>query len=65
VTSTANDTSEFATGVGLASPYQVTNTTDIVPGSDVGSLRQVILNADTTRPQPARTSLSISLQAHS
>jgi len=49
-TSTANDTSAFATSVGLASPFQVTNTTDQVPGSEVGSLRQVILDANDSPP---------------
>jgi len=41
-TSPADNTSEFATGVIVASAFVVTNTND----SGIGSLRQVILNAD-------------------
>ena len=49
-TSTNNDTSEFAASVGLSAPFVVTNTTDNQPGSEVGSLRQVILDANDTPP---------------
>jgi hypothetical protein len=52
VTATAtdpnNDTSPFATAVAPASPFLVTNTNDNVPGGAVGSLRQAILDANTS-----------------
>jgi parallel beta-helix repeat protein len=49
-TSTLNNTSVFATSVGLSSPLQVTNTKDNVQGSEVGSLRQAILDANNSPP---------------
>ncbi len=54
-TATNNSTSEFAASDSLSQPFQVTNTTDNVPGSEVGSLRQVILNANTSPPTPGLT----------
>ena len=54
VTATAtgpdNSTSQFAgTAVRPASPFVVTNTTDGQPGSEVGSLRQAILDANSDK----------------
>ena len=46
VTSPANSTSVFATGVSLQSPFVVTRTGDGGAGQAVGSLRQAILDAD-------------------
>src|SRR5208283_4730932 len=60
-TSAANDTSEFATSVGLASPFQVTNTTDNVPGSEVGSLRQAILDANNSPPSSGTDDITFAI----
>ena len=47
VTSPVGDTSQFAAGAApVADPFQVTNTYDITPGHEVGSLRQAIANAN-------------------
>ena len=46
-TSPTGDSSAFAASVSATNPYLVTNTTDKVPGFEVGSLRQAILNANT------------------
>jgi hypothetical protein len=47
-----NSTSEFADSVGLSAPFQVTNTTDNVQGSFVGSLRQAILDENSSPAAP-------------
>jgi parallel beta-helix repeat protein len=54
-TSAGNDTSPLAPSVGLALPFQVTNTTDNVPGSEVGSLRVVLLDANNSPPPAGQT----------
>ena len=45
-TDPSNNTSFFATAVATSSPFVVTKTSDNVPGSAVGSLRQAILDAN-------------------
>ena len=45
-TDPSNNTSFFATALASSSPFVVTNTSDNVPGSAVGSLRQAILDAN-------------------
>jgi parallel beta-helix repeat protein len=60
-TSTTNDTSAFATAEGLASPFVVTNTTDNVPGSEVGSLRVAILDANSSPPSSGTDPITFSL----
>ena len=60
VTATATDsngdTSQFAaTAVTPASPFEVTNTTDGQQGSEVGSLRQAILDANNSPPSQGST----------
>src|SRR5208283_5662227 len=60
-TSADNDTSEFATSIGLASPFQVTNTTDNVPGSEVGSLRQAILDANNSPPSSGTDDITFAI----
>ncbi len=58
VTAPDNSTSQFAaTAAEPVSPLQVTNTTDQVPGSEVGSLRQAILNANSNPPASGFTDL--------
>ena len=53
VTGPANNTSQFAaTAVIPASPFVVTNTTDYQAGSDVGSLRQAIVDSNTDPATP-------------
>ena len=55
VTAPDNSTSAFAVqAVQPAAEFTVTNTTDNVPGSEVGSLRQAILNANND-PPPANS----------
>ncbi len=52
VTGPGNNTSPFAaTAVPPAAPFVVTNTTDDQAGSDVGSLRQAIIDANTSPSQ--------------
>ena len=58
VTAPGNSTSDFATSaVKPVSSFQVTNTTDQVPGMNVGSLRQAILNANSSPPTSPATDL--------
>jgi len=56
VTGPDNSTSPFATtAVQPAAALVVTNTTDNVPGSEAGSLRQVMLDANNLPPAPGQT----------
>jgi hypothetical protein len=63
-TDTSGNTSEFAaTAMTPASPFVVTNTTDNLPGSEVGSLRQAILDANNSPPASGQTdSITIGLR---
>ncbi|MGP0066722.1 MAG: right-handed parallel beta-helix repeat-containing protein [Isosphaeraceae bacterium] len=55
VTDANGNTSSFAATVTPASPFVVTNTSDEVPGQEVGSLRQAILDANDDPPTTGHT----------
>ena len=61
VTGSDNSTSQFAVNAALpAAPFAVTNTTDGQPGSQVGSLRQAILDANSD-PASAPNAITFSI----
>jgi hypothetical protein len=72
VTGPENSTSEFAASVKPRTPtsspisaFDVTNTSDNVPGSEVGSLRQVILDANQSPPSSGTDNISFAIPGSS
>ena len=61
ITDGTGDTSAFATSVVPVSPFVVTNTSDNVPGSEVGSLRLAIQDANLSPPASGTDTITFAI----